>query len=170
MTVLVGPGKTWNRCTKLNCTTPPSDTQVPLRSGGRYMSDCASSGAPAARASRANHTCLVTGPPWRETCAIQFRIPHSALRIRLPPFLHPFVVQHGGHLSLRQHLDPERVAVRLAIEPVGHARVDDEFGAHDARGRADEHDLVAYAARSLDQRIHLGVNTTAVARDRGVAS
>src|SRR5204863_7012170 len=96
-----------------------------------------------------------------------FRTPHSA--IALPPFLHPFVVQHGGHLSLRQHLDPGRVAVRLAIEHVGHARVDDEFGAHDARGRADEHDLVAYAARGLDQRIHLGVNTTAAARHRGVA-
>src|SRR2546429_8799648 len=149
MTVLVGPGKTWNRCTKLNWPTPPSDTQVPLRSGGRYMSDCADSGTAAAM-SKANEACLITDPPW---CS--FRIPHSALRtphsaIALPPFLHPFVVQHGGHLSLRQHLDPGRVAVRLAIEHVGHARVDDELGAHDARGRADEHDLVAYAAPSLD--------------------
>src|SRR5438552_12062101 len=107
MTVLLGPGKTWNRCTKLNCTTPPSDTQVPLRSGARYMSDCASSGAVAARVSRANHTCLVTGPPHVGRGVLfnsAFRIPHSAFVSA--PFLHPFVVQHGRHLSLRQHLAP----------------------------------------------------------------
>src|SRR6266576_5747371 len=74
MTVLVGPGKTWNRCTKLNCTTPPSDTQVPLRSGGRYMSDCADSGTAAAM-SKANEACLITDPPW---CS--FRIPQLLYR------------------------------------------------------------------------------------------
>src|SRR5207302_4500269 len=106
MTVLVGPGKTWNRCTKLNCTTPPSDTQVPPRSGGRYMSDCADSGTAAAM-SKANEACLITDPPW---CS--FRIPHSLS----PPFLHPLVVQHGRHLSQRQHFDSRGVAVRLPIE------------------------------------------------------
>src|SRR6266581_6666032 len=127
MTVLVGPGKTWNRCTKLNCTTPPSDTQVPPRSGGRYVSDCADSGT-AAATSKANEACLITDPPGVHSA---LRTPHSLS----PPFLHPFVVQHGRHLSLRQHLDPGRVAVRFAIEHVGHARVDDQLGAHDAGRR-----------------------------------
>src|SRR6059058_5600855 len=108
MTVLVGPGKTWNRCTKLNCTTPPSDTQVPLRSGGRYMSDCADSGTAAAM-SKANEACLITDPPW---CS--FRIPHSAFRNCFTAIPAPICRTARGHLSLRQHLDPGGVAVRLA--------------------------------------------------------
>src|SRR6266513_2333687 len=79
-TVCDGPGVTKNRWTKLNCTTPGSTTQVPPRLAERYSRDWASSGAAATRVSRANHTCLVTGPPWSERCALQFRIPHSAFR------------------------------------------------------------------------------------------
>ncbi len=60
---LTGPSLTWNRCTKLNCTTPGSGTHVPPRFGGRYSRDCAPSGAAAMHKTRANQTRLMTDLP-----------------------------------------------------------------------------------------------------------
>src|SRR5207244_3367972 len=96
-----------------------------------------------------------------------FRTLHSTLA--LPPFPDPPVVQDRDHAALLQHLDARRVTVRLAIEHVRYARVDDELGAHHAGRRTDEHDLVARVPRRLDERVHLGVNAPAAPRHRRVA-
>src|SRR6266513_5078559 len=102
---------------KLNCTTPPSGTQVPPRLGGRYIRDCPRRGAAARAITGKNRTkrASIVSPPVRLFNSA-FRIPHSALAS--PPFALPAIVQHRHDSPLLQHFDARRVAVRLAIEQV----------------------------------------------------
>src|SRR3989449_949469 len=84
----------------------------------------------------------------------------------VPPLTNPLFVQHRDDPSLLEHLDARGVAVRLPVECVRHARVDDQLRAHHAGGGAHEHHLVAYAARGLHERVHLRMNAPTVSRHR----
>src|SRR2546430_16212081 len=94
--------------------------------------------------------------------------------IRRPPrstlFPYTTLFRSRDDAALPQHFDARGVAVRLAVEHVADAGVDHQLGAHHAGRGADEHHLVAYAPRRLDERVHLRMDTATAPRDRGIAA
>src|SRR5712691_1515151 len=102
----------------------------------------------------------MTDPPWYKDVRP---------RLFLSPVANPFFVQYRDDAALLEHLDARGVAVGLPVEGVRHARVDDQLRAHHAGRRAHEYDLVAHAARSLDERVHLRVNAPAASRHGRIA-
>src|SRR2546430_17742145 len=80
--------------------------------------------------SQNERSTLHGAPPLQRPSAWTIRNPKSAIRNCLPPLPHPAIVQHGDDPALLQHFDTGRIAVRLAVKGVGHARIDDQLRAH----------------------------------------